>query len=145
MGGRRHFPDDLFRRCGDLGFLGLHFPTERGGGGGNLATGLLFVEELARCGAGAIPMAISVQTLVDTSLPGVRVSRRLDKLGMHSSDTAEPACARARWLSKAPDQKLCIPASPCVAAQGHHEVISEAMPIDDNATGHPGDLHETHG
>ncbi len=29
--------------------------------------------------------------LVDTSLPGVRVSRRLDKLGMHSSDTAEIA------------------------------------------------------
>jgi alkylation response protein AidB-like acyl-CoA dehydrogenase len=179
-----HFPDDLFRRCGELGFLGLHFPTEWGGGGGDLATGLLFVEELARCGAGAIPMAISVQThmatpalaefgtddqrerwlrpavagtkigaiaitepdagsdvaairthavrdgdvwrvngrkmfitngtrahfltlvaktdpdaghhgvsllLVDTSLPGVRVSRRLEKLGMHSSDTAEIA------------------------------------------------------
>jgi alkylation response protein AidB-like acyl-CoA dehydrogenase len=177
-----HFPDDVFRRCGELGFLGLHFPTEWGGGGGDLATGLLFVEELARCGAGAIPMAISVQThmatpalaefgtddqrerwlrpaiagtkigaiaitepdagsdvaairthalrdgdvwrvngrkmfitngtraqfltlvaktdpdsghhgvsllLVDTSLPGVHVSRRLEKLGMHSSDTAE--------------------------------------------------------
>ena len=147
--------------------------------------GLVFVEELARCGAGAIPMAISVQTrhghararrvrhrrparalaraprsratkigaiaitepdagsdvaairtravrdgdvwrvngrkmfitngtrahfltlvaktdpdaghhgvslfIVDTSLPGVSVSRRLEKLGMHSSDTAEIA------------------------------------------------------
>src|SRR6185369_10826686 len=29
--------------------------------------------------------------IVDTSLPGVRVSRRLDKLGMHASDTAEIA------------------------------------------------------
>jgi len=29
--------------------------------------------------------------MVDTSLPGVRVSRRLEKLGMHSSDTAEIA------------------------------------------------------
>ena len=27
--------------------------------------------------------------LVDTSLPGVSVSRRLEKLGMHASDTAE--------------------------------------------------------
>ncbi len=179
-----YFPDALFRRCGELGFLGLHFPTRWGGGGGDLATGLLFVEELARCGAGAIPMAISVQThmatpalaefgtddqlerwlrpaiegtkigaiaitepdagsdvaairtratrdgdtwridgrkmfitngtradfltlvaktdadaghhgvslfLVDTTLAGVRVSRRLEKLGMHSSDTAEIA------------------------------------------------------
>ena len=179
-----YFPDDLFRRCGELGFLGLHFPQRWGGSGGDLATGLVFVEELARCGAGAIPMALSVQThmatpalaefgtddqrerwlrpaiagtkigaiaitepdagsdvaairthavrdgdvwringrkmfitngaraqfltlvaktdpdaghhgvslfLVDTSLPGVSVSRRLDKLGMHSSDTAEIA------------------------------------------------------
>src|SRR4051812_35208521 len=179
-----YFPDALFRRCGELGFLGLHFPTRWGGSDGDLATGLLFVEELARCGAGAIPMAISVQThmatpalaefgtddqrerwlrpaiagtkigaiaitepdagsdvaairtravrdgdvwrisgrkmfitngtrahfltlvvktdpdaahsgvslfIVDTSLPGVSVSRRLEKLGMHSSDTAEIA------------------------------------------------------
>ncbi len=178
------FPDDLFRRCGELGFLGLHYPSRWGGGDGDLAAGLVFVEELARGGAGAIPMAISVQShmatpalaefgtddqrerwlrpaiagtkigaiaitepdagsdvaairtqavrdgdgwrvngrkmfitngiradfltlvaktdaaaghrgvslfIVDTTLPGVRVSRRLEKLGMHSSDTAEIA------------------------------------------------------
>ena len=179
-----HFPDTVFRRCGELGFLGLHYPQQWGGSGGDLATGLLFIEELARCGAGAIPMAVGVQThmatpalaefgtddqrerwlrpaiagtkigaiaitepdagsdvaairtravrdgdvwrvtgrkmfitngtraafltlvaktdpdaghhgvslfLVDTTLPGVSVSRRLEKLGMHSSDTAEIA------------------------------------------------------
>ncbi|HTD49602.1 MAG TPA: acyl-CoA dehydrogenase family protein [Acidimicrobiia bacterium] len=178
------FPDSLFRRCGELGFLGLHYPARFGGGDGDLAAGLVFVEELARCGAGAIPMAISVQTdmatpalahfgtddqrdrwlvpaitgakigaiaitepdagsdvaaidtravrdgdvwrvngrkmfitngtrahfltlvvktdpgaghhgmslfIVDTSLPGVSVSRTLEKLGMRSSDTAEIA------------------------------------------------------
>ena len=57
-----HFPDSLFRRCGELGFLGLHYPARFGGSDGDLAAGLVFVEELARCGAGAIPMAISVQT-----------------------------------------------------------------------------------
>jgi alkylation response protein AidB-like acyl-CoA dehydrogenase len=179
-----HFPDALFRRCGELGFLGLHYPARFGGSDGDLATGLLFVEELARCGAAAVPMAISVQShmatpalahfgtddqrdrwlvpaiagekigaiaitepdagsdvaairtravrdgdawrvhgrkmfitngarahfltlvaktdaaaghrgvslfVVDTSLPGVSVSRRLAKLGMHASDTAEIA------------------------------------------------------
>jgi alkylation response protein AidB-like acyl-CoA dehydrogenase len=178
------FPDALFRRCGELGFLGLHYPARFGGSDGDLATGLVFVEELARCGAAAIPMAISVQShmatpalahfgtddqrdrwlvpaiagekigaiaitepdagsdvaairtqavrdgdhwrvngrkmfitngarahfltlvaktdagaghrgvslfIVDTSLPGVSVSRRLAKLGMHASDTAEIA------------------------------------------------------
>jgi citronellyl-CoA dehydrogenase len=179
-----HFPDTLFERCGELGFLGLHYPARWGGGDGDLAAGIVFIEELARCGAGAIPMAIGVQTdmatpalaefgtddqrdrwlrpalagtkigaiaitepdagsdvaairtravrdgdgwrvngtkmfitngtrahfltlvaktdadaghhgvslfIVDTSLPGVRVSRRLEKLGMHASDTAEIA------------------------------------------------------
>jgi alkylation response protein AidB-like acyl-CoA dehydrogenase len=61
-----HFPDELFRRCGELGFLGLHFPTRWGGSGGDLAAGLVFVEELARCGAGAIPMALSVQSHMAT-------------------------------------------------------------------------------
>src|SRR6185369_15723305 len=56
------FPDSLFQRCGELGFLGLHYPARWGGSDGDLAAGIVFVEELARCGAGAIPMAISVQT-----------------------------------------------------------------------------------
>src|SRR6185369_5500953 len=53
------FPDSLFRRCGELGFLGLHYPARWGGSDGDLAAGIVFVEELARCGAGAIPIAIT--------------------------------------------------------------------------------------
>src|SRR4051812_26236859 len=178
------FPDSVFRRCGELGFLGLHYPAAWGGSDGDLAASLLFIEELARCGAGSIPMAVAVQThmctpalaefgtdelkarylapaisgekigaialtepdtgsdvasittraerdgdtwivngrkmfitngtraqfmtmaiqtepgsqhrgvslfVVDTDLPGVSVSRKLDKLGMRASDTAEIA------------------------------------------------------
>ncbi|MFM7617850.1 MAG: acyl-CoA dehydrogenase family protein [Actinomycetes bacterium] len=179
-----HFPDSLFHRLGDLGFLGLHYPERWGGSGGDLAAGLILMEELGRCGAGGISMAVGVQThmatpalaefgteeqcerylrpaiagrriaaiaitepdagsdvaairtraardgdewvvngsklyitngvradfltcvvrtdpdaghrgvsllLIDTDSPGVSVSRRLDKLGMRSSDTAEIA------------------------------------------------------
>jgi len=57
-----YFPDWVFRRCGELGFLGLHYPQEWGGAGGDLAAEIVFVEELARCGAAAIAMAVSVQT-----------------------------------------------------------------------------------
>ncbi len=57
-----YFPDWVFRRCGELGFLGLHFPEEWGGSGGDLATMIVFVEELSRCGALAVAMALSVQT-----------------------------------------------------------------------------------
>ena len=179
-----YFPDEVFRRAGELGFLGLHYPERWGGSGGDLAAEVVFVEELAKAGCGAIAMAVSVQTdmatpalaefgtddqrerylrptitgekiaaiaitepdagsdvagiktrgvrdgdtwridgaklyitngvradfmttvvktdpdaghagislfLVDTDLPGVTVSRKLEKLGMRSSDTAEIA------------------------------------------------------
>ena len=178
------FPDSVFQRCGELGFLGLHYPGAWGGSDGDLAASLLFIEELGRCGGGSIPMAVAVQThmctpaiaefgtddlkerylrpaisgekigaialtepdtgsdvasittraerdgdtwivngrkmyitngtraqfmtmavqtepgskhrgvsifIVDTDLPGVSVSRKLDKLGMRASDTAEIA------------------------------------------------------
>ena len=65
-----YFPDWVFRRCGELGFLGLHFPEEWGGSGGDLATMIVFVEELARCGAAAIAMAVSVQTDMATPALG---------------------------------------------------------------------------
>jgi alkylation response protein AidB-like acyl-CoA dehydrogenase len=64
------FPDDVFRRCGELGFLGLHYPERWGGSGGDLASGLVFVEELAKCGCGGVPMAISVQTHMCTPALG---------------------------------------------------------------------------
>ncbi|MFM7059760.1 MAG: acyl-CoA dehydrogenase family protein [Actinomycetes bacterium] len=184
-----HFPDSLFHRLGDVGFLGLHYPERWGGSGGDLAAGLILMEELGRCGAGGISMAVGVQThmatpalcefgteaqcerylrpaiagrriaaiaitepdagsdvaairtsavrdgdewivngtklyitngvradflncvvrtdpsaerrgvslmLIDTDSPGVSVSRRLDKLGMRSSDTAEIALVDVR-------------------------------------------------
>lgn len=65
-----YFPDLVFRRCGELGFLGLHYPEAWGGSGGDLASSLLFIEELARCGAGSIPMAIAVQTHMCTPAIG---------------------------------------------------------------------------
>ena len=34
------FPDQVFRRAGELGFLGLHYPERWGGSGGDLAARL---------------------------------------------------------------------------------------------------------
>jgi alkylation response protein AidB-like acyl-CoA dehydrogenase len=79
------FPDDLFRRCGALGFLGLHYPARWGGSDGDLAAGIVFVEELARAGAGGIAMAISVQS--DMATPA---------LAQFGSDDQ-----RERWLRPA--------------------------------------------
>ncbi len=48
---RREFPLDLYRRCGELGFLGLKFPEEYGGQGGTHLHDAVWVEELSRRGA----------------------------------------------------------------------------------------------
>lgn len=55
------FPDTVFSRMGALGFLGLHFPREWGGQGGDYLTMLVLAEEMARCGSGGVAMAVSVQ------------------------------------------------------------------------------------
>jgi len=46
----REFPRELFSRCAELGFLGLKFPEELGGQGGNHLHDAVWVEELARSG-----------------------------------------------------------------------------------------------
>ncbi len=42
------FPEDLFRRMGELGILGLPFPEEYGGSGGDYIALVLALEEIAR-------------------------------------------------------------------------------------------------
>jgi acyl-CoA dehydrogenase len=46
----REFPRELFARCGELGFLGLKFPTEYGGQGGDYLHDAVWTEELSRSG-----------------------------------------------------------------------------------------------
>jgi alkylation response protein AidB-like acyl-CoA dehydrogenase len=57
-----NFPDWVFERMGELGFLGVHYPVEVGGQGGDYLSGLVLKEEMARCGSGGVGMAIAVQT-----------------------------------------------------------------------------------
>lgn len=55
------FPDDVFRRAGELGFLGLAFPESAGGQGGDYWAQVVFLEELGRVSQ-PIAMVLSVQT-----------------------------------------------------------------------------------
>ena len=45
------YPREIFKRMGDLGFLGVSYPEEYGGGGGDYFTTIVFAEEISRCGA----------------------------------------------------------------------------------------------
>jgi Acyl-CoA dehydrogenases len=64
-----YFPDSIFRRMGELGFLGLSYPEEYGGGGGDYLCNVVLAEEMGRCNSGGLAMAIAVQT--DMAVPPV--------------------------------------------------------------------------
>ncbi|KHE72477.1 acyl-CoA dehydrogenase [Halobacillus sp. BBL2006] len=55
------FPDDLFKEMGKLGLLGIPFPEEYGGSGGDTVTYALAVEEIGRvCGSTGLSYAAAV-------------------------------------------------------------------------------------
>jgi alkylation response protein AidB-like acyl-CoA dehydrogenase len=57
-----YFADWVFPRMGELGFLGLHYPTEYGGQGGDYFCSVVLSEEMARARCGGLGMAVAVQT-----------------------------------------------------------------------------------
>ncbi|MFN2388353.1 MAG: acyl-CoA dehydrogenase family protein [Actinomycetota bacterium] len=63
------FPDRVFARLGELGFLGVAYPAEYGGGGGDYLCNIVLAEELTRCRSGGVAMAVAVQT--DMAVPPI--------------------------------------------------------------------------
>jgi alkylation response protein AidB-like acyl-CoA dehydrogenase len=62
---RGEFPAALFRRLGDLGYLGLRYPEKYGGADADMTTYCLFAEELAR-GSLSVAAAAAMQGLMGT-------------------------------------------------------------------------------
>ncbi|MGH7388585.1 MAG: acyl-CoA dehydrogenase family protein [Candidatus Rokuibacteriota bacterium] len=60
-------PKSFWRRLGELGFLGLDFPAELGGAGGDFFSSVVLGEELARCRSGGVAFSVLVHT--DMSSP----------------------------------------------------------------------------
>ena len=52
----------LFKKLGDLGFLGLNKPVDYGGQGLDYSYAMVMAEELGGITCGGVPMAIGVQT-----------------------------------------------------------------------------------
>ncbi|MCK6587273.1 MAG: acyl-CoA dehydrogenase family protein [Polyangiaceae bacterium] len=56
------FPNWVFKRAGELGILGAHFPEEHGGAGLDYWFSVAKAEELPRCRAGGVSMGLLVQS-----------------------------------------------------------------------------------
>ncbi len=63
------FPDWVFTRMGELGFLGLDKPTEYSGQGGDYFSSLVLAEEIVHAHCGGLAMGLAVQT--DMAMPPI--------------------------------------------------------------------------
>ncbi len=63
------FPDWVFARMGELGFLGLDKPEAYGGQGGDYYSALVLSEEMAHSHSGGLAMGVAVQT--DMAMPPI--------------------------------------------------------------------------
>ena len=63
------FPDSVFHRMGELGFLGLDKPEQYGGQGGDYYTALVLAEEIVHAQSGGLAMGLAVHT--DMAMPPI--------------------------------------------------------------------------
>jgi citronellyl-CoA dehydrogenase len=59
---RKDFPSEIFKKAGDLGILGAHYPEEVGGSGGDYWFSAVKAQELPRGRCAGVTMALLVQT-----------------------------------------------------------------------------------
>lgn len=64
---RGEIPRELFRRMGDLGLLGIEYPSQYGGADADVWMTVVLTEELARCRSGGVAFSVIVHT--DMSSP----------------------------------------------------------------------------
>lgn len=60
------FPNWVFKRAGELGILGAHYPEDVGGAGGDFWMNVVACEEFPRCGSAGVSMGLMVQSSMAT-------------------------------------------------------------------------------
>src|SRR5262249_60700440 len=68
------------RRFGELGFLGLRYPPEYGGQGGDYFSAVVLSEEMARAHCGGLGMAVAGEAQT-AAAPGARFGKGEEKRG----------------------------------------------------------------
>ena len=68
------FPDAIFKRFGELGFLGLRYPPEYGGQGGDYFSAIVLGEELTHCRSGGVAISVWTATAMLSPPPAILAS-----------------------------------------------------------------------
>jgi citronellyl-CoA dehydrogenase len=68
---KKDFPDWVFKRAGEMGFIGITYPEEWGGSACDYFYKVVFCEELPRSGCGGVNMALLVQS--DMASPPINI------------------------------------------------------------------------
>jgi alkylation response protein AidB-like acyl-CoA dehydrogenase len=116
------FPLWLFPQMGDQGYLGVQYPEEYGGQGGDFAANLVVCEELSRVGAEAVGMAVSVHTAMATPpileygteeqrqryLPDLLGGRKIAALGISEPDAGSDVAGMRTHAKPTPDGGWCL-------------------------------------
>ena len=93
-------PRAFWLRLGELGLLGLEFPVEYGGGGGDFLSSVVLGEEMARCRSGGVAFSVLVHT--DMSSPWLtRYGTEAQKRRYLPGISAARRCARSQSPSRA--------------------------------------------
>ena len=133
----RDFPSSVFRRLGELGLLGLRYPEEYGGQGGDLFASIVLTEELSRGQSSGLPTAVAVHTEMAMPImlqfgteeqkqrflvPGIN-GEKIFALAMTEPDAGSDLSA---IQTKGVPEGGAGPASPEAVAAGTHWIINGA-------------------
>jgi citronellyl-CoA dehydrogenase len=114
------FPNELFKRAGELGILGAHYPEEQGGAGGDFWFSVAKSEELPRGRLAGVTMGLLVQSDMATPVisdlgnkeqieeflkPALR-GEKIACLGVTEPDAGSDVAAIKTWAKKDGDDYI---------------------------------------
>ncbi|HKX71801.1 MAG TPA: acyl-CoA dehydrogenase family protein, partial [Acidimicrobiales bacterium] len=144
------FPLDVVRRMGGLGLFGIPFPEEYGGGGADLTTLCIAIEELARVdqslaitleagvGLGANPIyRFGTEAQRQEWLPDLCAGRALGGFGLTEPDAGSDA-AGTRTMARRDGSDWVLDGAKTFITHGNIAGVMVAMAVTDRSRGNRG-------